>query len=107
MREGPDIARIAALVADPARSSMLLALMDGRALTATELSGLAGVTKQTASGHLAKLVDGEVLAVEAQGRHRYFRLAGAHVAALIEALMVFSSDAAPPVRTGPKEPALR
>ena len=61
MREGPDIARIAALVADSARSSMLLALMDGRALTATELSGLAGVTKQTASGHLAKLVDGEVL----------------------------------------------
>lgn len=107
MREGPDIARIAALVADPARSSMLLALMDGRALTATELSGLAGVTKQTASGHLAKLVDGEVLAVEAQGRHRYFRLAGAHVAALLEALMVFSSDTAPPVRTGPKEPALR
>lgn len=107
MREGPDIARIAALVADPARSSMLLALMDGRALTATELSGLAGVTKQTASGHLAKLVDGEVLAVEAQGRHRYFRLAGAHVAALIEALMVFSSDAAAPLRTGPKEPALR
>ncbi len=107
MREGPDIARIAALVADPARSSMLLALMDGRALTATELSGLAGVTKQTASSHLAKLVDGEVLQVEAQGRHRYFRLAGAHVAALIEALMVFSSDAAPPVRTGPKEPALR
>lgn len=107
MREGPDIARIAALVADPARSTMLLALMDGRALTATELSGLAGVTKQTASGHLAKLLDGEVLAVEAQGRHRYFRLAGAHVAALLEALMVFSSDAAPPVRTGPKEPALR
>ncbi len=107
MREGPDIARVAALVADPARSTMLLALMDGRALTATELSGLAGVTKQTASGHLAKLVDGEVLAVEAQGRHRYFRLAGAHVAALLEALMVFSSDAVPPVRTGPKEPALR
>lgn len=107
MREGPDIARIAALVADPARSTMLLALMDGRALTATELSGLAGVTKQTASSHLAKLVDGEVLQMEAQGRHRYFRLAGAHVAALIEALMVFSSDVAPPVRTGPREPALR
>ena len=72
MREGPDIARIAALVADPARCSMLLALMDGRALTATELAGLAGITKQTASSHLAKLVDGEVLRVEAQGRHRYF-----------------------------------
>lgn len=107
MREGPDIARIAALVADPARSAMLLALMDGRALTATELAGVGGITKQTASGHLAKLVDGEVLCVEAQGRHRYFRLAGPHVAALLEALMVFSSDAAPPLRTGPKEPALR
>ncbi|WP_338323043.1 winged helix-turn-helix domain-containing protein [Falsirhodobacter deserti] len=81
MREGPDLARIAALVADPARSTMLLALMDGRALTATELASLAGVTKQTASSHLEKLLDGEVLAAEAQGRHRYFRLAGAHVAA--------------------------
>lgn len=107
MREGPDIARVAALVADPARSMILLALMDGRALTATELSSRAGVTKQTASSHLAKLVDGDVLAVEVQGRHRYFRLAGAHVAALLEALMVFSSDAASPVHTGPREPGLR
>lgn len=107
MREGPDIARVAALVADPARSSMLLALMDGRALTATELAEQAGITKQTASSHLAKLTDGEVLSVEAQGRHRYFRLAGPHVATLLEALMVFSSDSAPPLRTGPKEPALR
>lgn len=107
MKEGPDIARIAALVADPARSLMLLALMDGRALTATELATLAGITKQTASSHLARLVGGEVLRVEAQGRHRYFRLSGPHVAALLEALMVFSSDAAPPLRVGPKEPALR
>lgn len=107
MREGPDIARVAALVADPARSTMLLALMDGRALTAGELAGLAGVTKQTASSHLARLVDGDVLSVEAQGRHRYFRLAGVHVAGLLEALMVFSSDAVPPLRTGPREPALR
>ena len=107
MREGPDIARIAALVADPARSAMLLALMDGRALTATELARVGGITKQTASGHLAKLVDGDVLCVEAQGRHRYFRLAGAHVAALLEALMLFSGDVAPSLRAGPKEPALR
>lgn len=107
MREGPDIARIAALVADPVRSTMLIALMDGRALTATELAGLGGITKQTASSHLAKLVDGEVLIVEAQGRHRYFRLAGSHVAGLLEALMVFSSDAVPPLRTGPRDPALR
>lgn len=107
MREGPDIARIAALVADPARSAMLIALMDGRALTATELAGLGGISRQTASSHLAKLVDGEVLVVEAQGRHRYFRLAGPHVASLLEALMVFSSDAAPPLRTGPRDPLLR
>jgi DNA-binding transcriptional ArsR family regulator len=106
MREGPDIARIAALVADPARSAMLLALMDGRALTATELAAVAGITKQTASSHLAKLIDGEVLAVEPQGRHRYFRLAGPHVATLLEALMVFSSDSVPP-RTGPRNPELR
>ncbi|MFW8594159.1 ArsR/SmtB family transcription factor [Cribrihabitans neustonicus] len=107
MREGPDIARVAALVADPVRSSILLALMDGRALTATELTKVGGVTKQTASSHLAKLVDGEVLTVTAQGRHKFFRLAGPHVAGLLEALMVFSSDAAPPIRTGPKDPALR
>lgn len=107
MSEGPEIARIAALVADPARSAMLLALMDGRALTATELAGLGGITKQTASSHLAKLVEGDVLLVEAQGRHRYFRLAGPHVAGLLEALMVFSSDAAPPIRTGPRDADLR
>jgi DNA-binding transcriptional ArsR family regulator len=107
MREGPDIARIAALIADPARSAMLIALMDGRALTATELAGRGGITKQTASSHLAKLVDGDVLAVEAQGRHRYFRLTGPHVASLLEAMMVFSSDLAPPLRTGPRDPALR
>lgn len=107
MKEGPQIARVAALVADPARSAMLIALMDGRALTATELAALGGITKQTASSHLAKLVDGEILSVEAQGRHRYFRLSGPHVAGLLEALMVFSSDAAPPLRTGPNDPALR
>lgn len=107
MREGPEIARIAALVADPARAAMLLALMDGRALTATELASVGGITRQTASSHLAKLVEGEVLVVEVQGRHRYFRLAGSHVAALLEALMVFSSDAVPPLRTDPKDLSLR
>lgn len=86
---------------------MLIALMDGRALTATELAGHGGITRQTASSHLAKLVDGEVLSVEAQGRHRYFRLTGPHVASLLEALMVFSSDAARPLHTGPSDPALR
>ena len=107
MREGPEIARVAALVADPVRSAMLIALMDGRALTATELAGQGGITKQTASSHLARLVDGEVLMVEAQGRHRYFRLAGHHVASLLETLMVFSSDAVAPFRNCPRDPALR
>lgn len=108
MREGPDIARAAALIADPARSAMLLALMDGRALTATELAAQAGVTRPTASSHLAKLVDGGLLALEAQGRHRYFRFAGPQVGALLEALMLFSAETpAPRLRTGPREPALR
>lgn len=107
MREGPDIARVSALVADTARSAMLIALMDGRALTATELAEISGITKQTASSHLAKLLDGGLLVVEAQGRHRYFRLAGSHVAHLLEALMVFTSDTVSPLRTGPRDPALR
>ncbi|MBB6261388.1 DNA-binding transcriptional ArsR family regulator [Paenochrobactrum gallinarii] len=112
MSEGPNIARIAALVADPARSAMLLGLMDGRALTATELANLGGITKQTASSHLAKLVDGYVVSVETQGRHRYFKLAGEHVASLLEALMVFSHDSvmfqpAKTIRTGPKDLNLR
>ncbi|WP_374832487.1 ArsR/SmtB family transcription factor [Paenochrobactrum pullorum] len=112
MTEGPNIARIAALVADPARSSMLLGLMDGRALTATELAHIAGVTKQTASSHLAKLVEGGVVTVEAQGRHRYFRLMGEHVATLLEALMVFTHEntalkPARTIRTGPSDLSLR
>ena len=57
MQEGPDISRLAALIGDPARANMLTALMDGRALTASELAQLAGVAAPTASGHLAKLTD--------------------------------------------------
>ena len=79
MKEGPDIARIASLIGDPARANMLAALSDGRALTASELAAEAGVTKQTASSHLARLSEGGLLAFEAQGRHRYFRLAGEDV----------------------------
>ena len=87
MSDGPNIARIAGLVGDPARAEILTALIADRALTATELAGIAGVTKQTVSAHLAKLVDAGLLAVEAQGRHRYFRLAGGDVAHLLESLM--------------------
>ncbi len=108
MSDGPNIARVAALVGDPARAEMLTALLAGRALTATELAGLAGVTRQTASAHLARLVDAALLEVEAQGRHRYFRLAGSDVAQLLESLMgVAFRTGAVRLVTGPREPALR
>jgi DNA-binding transcriptional ArsR family regulator len=86
VKDGPNIARVAGLIGDPARAEILTALLAGRALTATELAAVAGVTKQTVSAHLAKLVDARLLAVEAQGRHRYFRLADADVAHALETL---------------------
>ena len=104
-------AGIGALVGDPARASMLVALMDGRALTATELAGVAGVTPQTASSHLAQLVAGELLAVERQGRHRYHRLATPAIAQMVEGMMAVA--ATPPTglrtasRTGPRDLAMR
>jgi DNA-binding transcriptional ArsR family regulator len=108
MRDGPNIAAIAAMVGDPARANMLTALLNGDAFTASELSLEANVTKQTASSHLAKLVDGGLVAVEAQGRHRYYRLADADVAGLLETLMGVAARAkALRTRPGPKEPALR
>lgn len=108
MRLGPDIAKVAAMVGDPARANMLTALMNGEALTATELAIEAGVTKQTASSHLTKLADAGLVAVEAQGRHRYYRLADADVASLLETLMGVAARAkALRTRPGPKEPALR
>lgn len=87
---GPSLAEIASLMGDPARANMLHALMDGRALTAKELAYLAGVAPQTASGHLGKLMQGGLLAVTAQGRHRYHRLAGPEVAQALEGLMVLA-----------------
>jgi DNA-binding transcriptional ArsR family regulator len=90
---GPYLAEIAHLMGDPARANMLHALMDGRALTAKELAWLAGVAPQTASGHLAKLLQGGLLGVAVQGRHRYYRLAGAEVAAALEGLMVLAGMA--------------
>ncbi len=108
MKEGPDIAQTAALIGDPARANMLVALMDGHALTATELAQEAGVTKQTASSHLARLTDGGLLKREVQGRHHYFRLNGADVGAALEALMgVSASRTGPRTRPGPRDPALR
>src|SRR5436190_9446750 len=108
MKDGPSIARIAALIADHARADTLAALSGGQALTATELAHVAGVTKQTISGHLAKLIDARLLAVESQGRHRYFRLADRDVAELLEKLMGVAYRAgAVRIRTSPREPALR
>src|SRR5260370_38107875 len=75
MKDGPNIARIASLLGDTARADVLTALMTDRALTATELAAIAGVTKQTMSAHLSKLLDAALVAMDRQGRHRYFRLA--------------------------------
>ncbi len=108
MKDSPYIAESAALIGDPARAGMLSALMDGRARTATELSQIAGVTAQTASGHLAKLRDGKLVAVESQGRHRYYRLASKKVAEALEALMGLSRDGAPRHRPpGPRDAQMR
>jgi DNA-binding transcriptional ArsR family regulator len=108
MKDGPNITNIAALIGDHARTEVLTALMSGMALTATELATIAGVTKQTISGHLAKLLEAQLLVVEAQGRHRYFRLADADVAQLLESLMnVAFRTGALRLRASPREPALR
>ena len=85
------VAVAANLLAEPARAAMLLELMSGRALPAGELAEAANVSPQTASGHLAKLVEGSFLKVEQQGRHRYYRLASTDVAAAVEALLVLTN----------------
>ena len=103
-------AEVASLAGDPARAGMLHALMDGRALTASELARVARVTPQTASGHLSRMTAAGLLQVEKQGRHRYHRLASPAVARMMESIMQVASGLeamrpAPP--TGPKDAALR
>lgn len=88
-----DIAPVAALLADRGRAAMLTALLGGRALAAGELAHAAGVTPQTASAHLSRLLDGGLVTVVQQGRHRYYRLAGPEIAEVLEAL----SNISPPV----------
>jgi len=108
MKTGPQIAALAALVGDPARANMLTALLAGTALTASELAQEAGVGLPTASSHLAKLQAGSLVVVAKEGRHRYFRLANAEVAALLEGLMGLAARAGGlRTRPGPKDPALR
>ena len=98
-----DISSLAALISEPARGRILVALLDGRSLPATELAQRAGITCQTASSHLAKLTEGQLLQVVPQGRHRYYRIANARVADLLESMARFAprneSD-----RPGPKSP---
>lgn len=106
-------AETAALVGDPARANMLSALMDGRALTATELARVAGVTPQTASGHLVRLTSAGLLSVRRQGRHRYHRLASSEVARMLEGIMAVAEGRCAPATDarrlafGPRDAALR
>ncbi|HFB54436.1 MAG TPA: ArsR family transcriptional regulator [Hellea balneolensis] len=103
-------AEIGLLVGEPARAAMLLALMDGRALTASELAEIAHITPQTASAHLARLVRADLLSVVKQGRHRYHRLASSDVAGLIENILQLAgqvSVSSTRLTTGPKDQALR
>ncbi|MFO1150686.1 MAG: winged helix-turn-helix domain-containing protein [Alsobacter sp.] len=108
-----DFAAVAALMGDPARAQILEALMDGRSLTASELARAAGVAPQTASSHLAKLNGAGLLASCVQGRYRYYRIASATVAHIIEQLWTLSDELAasrPGARrvfVGPRDPALR
>jgi DNA-binding transcriptional ArsR family regulator len=80
----PDLAAVGALLAEPARAKILLALVDGRSLPASLLASEAGIAASTASHHLARLVDAGLITVASRGRHRYFTLTGAEVARLIE-----------------------
>src|SRR5438128_12252918 len=98
MITGPIIAEIAALVGDPARATMLSALLDGRAVSASELALAARITPQTASTHLGKLTRAGLLAVDRAGRHRYFRLASPKVAEMIEGIVAVALEKRPRFR---------
>lgn len=104
------IAEVAAAVGEPARAAMLAALMDGRALTASELAGVAAITPQTASGHLARIASVGLITAEKLGRHGYHRLASAEVAQMIESVMQIAGGVTATrrlLRVGPRVAALR
>ncbi len=108
MPAGPSIAEVAALIGNPARANILIALLDGSARTATELAGAAGVSAQTTSGHLRGLTEGRLLIRQTQGRHVYHRLASPLVGAMLETIMAVAGEGRPdkrPPRAG--EAALR
>ena len=98
MIPGPIIAEIATLVGDPARATMVSALLDGRALTASELAFAARITPQTASSHLAKLTEAGLLSAIRYGRHRYFRLASPAVVKMIEGIVAVALEKRPRFR---------
>ncbi|AJZ61302.1 bacterial regulatory, arsR family protein [Paraburkholderia fungorum] len=99
-----NISSVAHLIAEPVRSVILITLVDGSAMSAGALARAAGVTAQTASSHLAKLLDGGLLSVESKGRHRYYRLAGAHVSHVLESLATIG-PVTPAWRHTPNRPA--
>ncbi len=101
----PDLAAVAALIGDPSRAAIMVALMDGRALPAGELARRAGISPQTASAHLDRLFRGNLLAVEVQGRHHYFRLHDERVARLVEAMAALAPS--PLTRTPAQRDAAR
>lgn len=108
MHDAPAFFRVAALIGDPARAEMLNALMNGQALTASELAEVARVTRQTASSHLGKLIDAGLVAVLPQGRHRYFRIAAPDVAVMLEGMMgVARLGCTTRVTPGPRDTELR
>jgi DNA-binding transcriptional ArsR family regulator len=88
----PAVPEIAALVGNPARANILMALANGRALTATELAYVAGVSPQTTSEHLARLKEANLISLAKQGRHSYFRLSSPKIARMIESIMVVAAD---------------
>jgi len=98
MITGPIMAEIAALIGDPARATMVSALLDGRALTASELASAARITPQTASTHLAKLTEAGLLSVVRNGRHRYFQLASPTVADMIDGIVAVALEKRPRYR---------
>jgi DNA-binding transcriptional ArsR family regulator len=103
MDDDPGVARIANLLADPARARILRTLIDGTMRPAGELAYAANISAQSASAHLAKLVDGGLLSLEAQGRHRYFRIASAEVADAVESLGSLSMAVRP---RNPRSPVI-
>ena len=87
----PSLAEVAALAGNPARANVLMALLDGRR-PATELAYAAGVSPQTASGHLAKMTEGRLLSLTKQGRHSYYRLASPLIGRMLESIMAVAAD---------------